>query len=109
MGWFKKAFGSDFSRMISPDNYTPSYVEKTFYPESGTVGDLVHMATTTEGGVKRTPSDPSNPDVPPTSAKMTDEEANSEAMKKLFRLGLYVAPIFGGATSPLGGQKLFGN
>ena len=100
MGWLKK--------MFSPDTYEAEWVKRTFEPESGFFGEL-----NKDIGIVQTTSDNIANKVGvkegPVSALMTAKENTNEAMKRLFRMGVYIAPMFGGEQSALASTKLFGN
>jgi len=113
MGWFKKLTG------VSSRKWTGlGAIEKTTANTYGGTSKL--WGATGEGKITGNPwgSDkPSGPDGTPAtavdkgpvSALMTAEENTNEAMKRLFRMGVYVAPMFGGEQSALASTKLFGN
>ena len=96
MGWLKKAF--------SIDTYQPEKYKRIFEPETGFLGDIRDKMGVAQNSVAEGKAAGG-----PVSALMTAEENTAEAMKRLFRMGVYVAPMFGGEQSALASTKLFGN
>jgi len=95
MGWLKKAF--------SIDTYQPEKYKRIFEPETGFLGDIRDKMGVVHNGSA------GGADNGPVSALMTAEEPTAYAMKRLFRMGVYVGPMFGGEQSALASTKLFGN
>ena len=112
MGWLKKTFDK-----VLPENKTTrmALMAATGGAVAGAVGGGfaipygAYGAAGMSGKMKMGPDGTPVVDKGPVSALMTAEENTAEAMKRLFRMGVYVAPMFGGEQAALASTKLFGN